>query len=109
MPKNQDASLLSHAGHYLDTRSGAVVPPIQPSSTYARDEQGELYNESRTYARDHSDNSEQAEAVICRLEGGQASRLFGSGMAAATAIVQSLRPGQRLVAPTVMYLSLIHI
>ena len=106
MPKNQDASLLSHAGHYLDTRSGAVVPPIQPSSTYARDEQGELYNESRTYARDHSDNSEQAEAVICRLEGGQASRLFGSGMAAATAIVQSLRPGQRLVAPTVMYWSL---
>ena len=57
MPKNQDASLLSHAGHYLDTRSGAVVPPIQPSSTYARDEQGELYNTSRTYARDHSDNS----------------------------------------------------
>ena len=106
MPKNQDASLLSHAGHYLDTRSGAVVPPIQPSSTYARDEQGELYNPSRTYARDHSDNSEQAEAVICRLEGGQASRLFGSGMAAATAIVQSLRPGQRLVAPTVMYWSL---
>ena len=106
MPKNQDASLLSHAGHYLDTRSGAVVPPIQPSSTYARDEQGELYNTSRTYARDHSDNSEQAEAVICRLEGGQASRLFGSGMAAATAIVQSLRPGQRLVAPTVMYWSL---
>ena len=106
MPKNQDASLLSHAGHYLDTRSGAVVPPIQPSSTYARDEQGELYNASRTYARDPSYNSEQAEAVICRLEGGQASRLFGSGMAAATAIVQSLRPGQRLVAPTVMYWSL---
>jgi len=106
MPKHQDASLLAHAGHYLDTRSGAVVPPIQPSSTYARDEQGELYNASRSYARDHSDNSEQAEAVICRLEGGQASRLFASGMAAATAIVQSLRPGQRLVAPTVMYWSL---
>ena len=106
MPKHQDASLLAHAGHYLDTRSGAVVPPIQPSSTYARDEQGALYNASRTYARDHSDNSEQAEAVICRLEGGQASRLFGSGMAAATAIVQSLRPGERLVAPTVMYWSL---
>ena len=106
MPKHQDASLLAHAGHYLDTRSGAVVPPIQPSSTYARDEQGALYNASRTYARDHSDNSEQAEVVICRLEGGQASRLFGSGMAAATAIVQSLRPGERLVAPTVMYWSL---
>jgi cystathionine gamma-synthase len=106
MPKYQDASLLAHGGHYLDIQSGAVVPPIQTSSTYARDEQGELYNSSRIYARDQSDNSEQAEAVICQLEGGQASRLFASGMAAATAIVHSLRPGQRLVAPTVMYWSL---
>ena len=38
--------------------------------------------------------------------GGQEDAMFGSGMAAATAIVQSLRPGQRLVAPTVMYWSL---
>lgn len=100
------ASLLAHAGHQRDTDTGAVVPAMQPSTTYARDEQGDLYAANRLYGRDQSDNSEQVEAVICELEGGAASRLFGSGMAAATAIVQSLRPGEHLLIPTVMYWSL---
>ena len=44
-----------------------------------------------------------AEAVLCELEAGAACKLFASGMAAATALVQTLRPGDRIVAPTVMY------
>ena len=100
------ASLLAHAGHQKDTQTGAVVPAIQLSSTFARDEMGEPYAADRIYARDQSDNSEQVEAVICELEGGAATRLFGSGMAAATALVQTLRPQEHLVIPTVMYWTL---
>lgn len=99
-------TLLAQAGHYLDKKTGAVVPPIQPSTTFARDEQGELYDSSRIYARDQSVNAEMAEAVLCKLENGAACKMFASGMAAATALVQTLRPGDRIVAPKVMYWSL---
>ena len=99
-------TLLAQAGHFLDTQTGSVVPSIQPSTTFARDEQGELYDGNRIYARDQSVNTEMAEAILSEMEGGAASRLFASGMAAATALVQTLRPGDRIVVPTVMYWSL---
>ena len=99
-------TLLAQAGHYLDKKTGSVVPPIQPSTTFARNEQGELYDRNRIYARDHSVNTEMAEAVLCQLERGDSCKLFASGMAAATALVQTLRPGERIVAPEAMYWSL---
>ncbi|MEH6578574.1 MAG: PLP-dependent aspartate aminotransferase family protein [Amphritea sp.] len=104
--KGKLGTLLAQAGHYLDQQTGAVVPPIQPSTTFARDEQGALYDSNRIYARDQSVNTEMAETVLCELEAGADCKLFASGMAAATALVQTLRPGDRLVAPTVMYWSL---
>ncbi|KLN60332.1 cystathionine gamma-synthase [Kiloniella spongiae] len=97
---------MAQAGHYLDKESGSVVPPIQPSTTFARNEQGDLYNSNRIYARDQSVNAEMAEAILCELEEGASCKIFASGMAAATALVQTLRPGDRIVAPTVMYWSL---
>ncbi len=104
--KIQMETILAQAGHYIDQDTGSMVPPIQPSTTFARDEQGELYDSSRIYARDQSVNSEMAEAVLCELEAGASCKLFASGMAAATALVQTMRPGDRMVVPTVMYWSL---
>jgi len=103
---NKIETLLAQAGHYIDQETGSMVPPIQPSTTFARDERGELYDSERIYARDQSVNSEMAEALLCKLEVGASCKLFASGMAAATALVQTLRPGDRIVAPTIMYWSL---
>jgi cystathionine gamma-synthase len=44
--------------------------------------------------------------VITALEGGHQTLLFASGMAAATAVFQGLRPGDHVLAPAVMYWSL---
>lgn len=99
-------TLLAQAGHYIDRETGSIIPSIQPSTTFARDEWGVLYDTNRIYARDQSVNSEMAEAVLSELEAGASCKLFASGMAAATALVQTLRPGDRLVAPTIMYWSL---
>ena len=41
--------------------------------------------------------------MLCRLEGGHAALLFSSGMAAAAAVFQSLKPGDHVVYPKVMY------
>ncbi|NNL55934.1 MAG: aminotransferase class V-fold PLP-dependent enzyme, partial [Woeseia sp.] len=44
-----------------------------------------------------------AEQMLAELENAAEAMLFSSGMAAAMAVVQSLRPGDRIVAPQVMY------
>jgi cystathionine gamma-synthase len=41
--------------------------------------------------------------MLTRLEGGAAALLFSSGMAAAMSVVQTLQPGDHIVAPKVMY------
>ena len=40
---------------------------------------------------------------MCELEGGAGATLFASGVAAAGAVFLNLRPGDHMLAPTVMY------
>ena len=82
-----------------------IAPPIHVSSTFERAGDGS-YPGGRLYGRDFSPAYDQAEALLTALEGGHQSLLFASGMAAATAVVQTLQPGQRLVASRNMYWAL---
>lgn len=93
----------AQALHYLDTATGAVTPPVTPSTTFARDEDYRLISTAHSYARDDNPGFLVAEQILAKLEGGAAALTFGSGMAAAMAIVQVLDPGDRIVAPKVMY------
>ena len=95
--------------HSVDPQTGGVIPPIQPSTTFVRDaESYSLTLANRGYSRDSNMTGDPAEALIARLEGGPEALLFGSGMAAATAVVQALRPGDHIVVPKVMYWGLRH-
>jgi cystathionine gamma-synthase len=87
---------------WLDPASNGVIPSIQPSTTYARDE---AY-EKGGYTRDENPTYEQTEALIAALEQGPAALLFSSGMAAATTALLALSPGDHVIAPTVMYFGL---
>ncbi len=89
--------------HYIDPVTGGVVPPIQPSTTFARDTRYRLVADAHSYARDDNPVFLPAERMLTRLEGGADALLFSSGMAAAMAVVQTLRPGDHIVAPRVMY------
>ncbi len=93
----------AQALHYVDPSTGGVVPPIQPSTTFARDDHYELINPSNSYGRDENPGYAVPEKLLAELEGAVDARLFSSGMAAATAVLQSLRPGEHIVAPRVMY------
>jgi cystathionine gamma-synthase len=99
------ATLAAQALGRIDPESKAIVLPLHTSTTYIRDPDNQ-YRSGRTYARDQNPTFDQAEAVLTALEGGHASLLFASGMAAATAVFQSLAPGDHVVAPKVMYWSL---
>jgi cystathionine gamma-synthase len=90
------------AGHFIDAETGAVVPSIQPSTTFARREDYSLIGKY-VYSRNGSPTVEHAENLICELEEGFETRLFASGMGAASALIETVETGMRIAAPTVMY------
>jgi cystathionine gamma-synthase len=96
-------TISAQAMHQVDTATGGVVPAMHLSSTFARDENYDLLVAEHSYGRDHNPTYDVAEAVLRELEGAAAALLFSSGMAAAAAVLQSLKPGDHIVAPTVMY------
>ncbi len=99
------ASIAAQGLGWVDEQTRAIAPPIHTSTTFLRDPDNQ-YRSGRIYARDHNPTFDQAEAVLTALEGGHASLLFASGMAAATAVFQALAPGDHVLAPRVMYWSL---
>ena len=94
---------LAQALHYLDPHNGAIVPGIQAATTYARGEDYEIRAGGVSYGRDKNPTFHHAEQVIAELEGGAGAMLFSSGLAAATALFHTLKPGDHVVAPLVMY------
>jgi cystathionine gamma-synthase len=90
---------------WVDERTRAVAPQLHLSSTFLRDEDNQ-YRSGRNYARADNPAFDQPEQLLAALEKGAEAMLFASGMAAATAVFQTLRPGDHLVAPKVMYWSL---
>ncbi|KAI5913442.1 PLP-dependent aspartate aminotransferase family protein [Thauera sp. 2A1] len=79
-----------------------IVPPIHLASTFERAADGS-YPGGRVYARDASPAYLEAEEVLRQLEGGAQSLLLASGHAAASAVLQALDAGDRVVAPHAMY------
>ncbi|MEH6445904.1 MAG: PLP-dependent aspartate aminotransferase family protein [Oceanospirillaceae bacterium] len=93
---------ISQALHFVEAETGAVVPSIQPTATYARDENYEV-RKPYWYRRDGSQTTAHAEAIIADLEDASESLLFSSGMSACTAVIEHLPTGAHVVVPEVMY------
>ena len=106
MSNNNDLSpdtLLAQAMHYLEPVNGGIVPGIQMATTYARDQDYELRAPGISYGRDKNPTYLVAEQVVAELEGGAGALLFSSGLAAAAALFHTLKPGDHVVAPVIMY------
>ena len=99
------ATLAAQALGWIDEQTGAVVLPVHTATTFLRDPDNR-YRRGRGYGRADNATYDQPEALITALEGGAASLLFASGMAAAAAVFDSLPAGSHVVAPKVMYWAL---
>ncbi|MGE5271981.1 MAG: trans-sulfuration enzyme family protein [Thiohalocapsa sp.] len=99
------ATLAAQALGWTDAATGAVVLPIQPATTFIRDPDNQ-YRRGRSYGRADNPGYDQPQALITALEGGAASLLLSSGMAAATTVFRALPLGAHVVAPCVMYWAL---
>lgn len=91
-----------HAGRAPDPTTGAVTPNLVFSSTFARDEQGQLLG-GHIYSRTSNPNRTAVEAALAALEGGAHGLAFASGQAAAAALFATLAPGDRVVLPDDLY------
>ena len=85
-----------------DPTTGAVIPPIHVSTTYARNAD-HVYPSPFSYGRPDNATVQQVETVVACLEGAAAAMVFGSGMSAAVALLMSLSAGDHVIAPRAMY------
>ena len=89
-----------HSGQNNDPLTGAVMPPIYQTSTFAQIP-GVL--QDYEYARLHNPTRTALETLIMGLEGGNGCVCFASGCAAADAILKSLSPGDHVIASDNLY------
>src|SRR6266851_4125026 len=104
MPKNKQpgfATKAIHAGQYPDPETGAVSVPIYPTSTYVQQALGK--NKGYEYARVSNPTRTRLEENLAELEGGLASRVFASGMAAINAICTMYKSGDHVVCGNDLY------
>ncbi|MBL8611331.1 MAG: aminotransferase class V-fold PLP-dependent enzyme [Myxococcales bacterium] len=102
--KKSPETLAAQAGGRIDAPTGALVPALHTSTTFARDPGYALVG-PHEYARDDNPTFLPCEDVLGELEGG-AALVFASGMAAASAVVEStVRTGDHVVASRAMYWS----
>src|SRR5437588_884768 len=90
-----------HVGQEPDPSTGAVTVPIYPTSTYVQEELGK--NKGYEYSRVSNPTRTRLEENLASLEGGVASRVFASGMAAINAITTLLKSGDHVVCGNDLY------
>tara|TARA_Y100000748_G_scaffold292666_1_gene281414 strand:+ start:1370 stop:2536 length:1167 start_codon:yes stop_codon:yes gene_type:complete len=85
-----------HAGIKPDFQTGAVMTPIYATSTYAHKSPGE--HSGYEYSRTQNPTREVLEKSLAELEDGQKAFAFASGVAAQSAILEILKPGDHIIA-----------
>lgn len=89
-------TLLAHAGCEPDPTTGAIVSPIHLATTFERDPEG-TYERGYFYSRTGNPTRQELEETLAAVEGGDVCAAFASGMAAASAILHALSPGDHII------------
>jgi cystathionine gamma-lyase len=95
------ATLAIHGGQSHEPITGAVMPPISLSTTYAQQAPGEHLGYE--YSRSHNPTRYAYERALASIEGGSWGLAFASGCAATTTLMLSLAAGSHVVAADDLY------
>ncbi|MFK7896237.1 MAG: PLP-dependent aspartate aminotransferase family protein [Myxococcota bacterium] len=90
-----------HVGQEPDATTGAVIPPIYATSTFAQVRPGETLGYD--YTRSGNPNFTRLSDTLASLEGGRFATVFGSGMSAITAVLSTLSSGDTVLAEENVY------
>jgi len=94
-------TLVIHGGQHPEPITGAVMPPVFQTSTYAQKAPGE--HTGFEYSRTQNPTRYALERAIAALEGGRFGLAFASGCAATTACVQLFDAGDHIVSVDDVY------
>ncbi|MBB5207559.1 trans-sulfuration enzyme family protein [Chiayiivirga flava] len=95
-------TLAVHAGGAPDAATGAVTPPLHFATTFRHGPAGERVD-GYEYQREGNPTNDRLREAIATLEGGAAALTFASGMAAMSALLESLPAGARVLFPDDCY------
>jgi len=84
-----------HAGQAVDPSTGAVMPPIYATSTYAQTSPGK--HQGFEYSRTHNPTRFAYERCMAELENGKQAYAFASGMAAISTVLELLDSGDHVI------------
>ncbi len=84
-----------HAGQEPDPASGAVIPPVSFSTTFAQEAVG--VHKGYDYARSGNPTRAALETCLASLEGAEHGLAFASGLAATDAVLRLASPGDHIV------------
>jgi cystathionine beta-lyase/cystathionine gamma-synthase len=90
-----------HDGQESDPATGSVTVPVYQTSTYEQDAIGKP--RGYEYSRTGNPTRHALETALASLEVGQYGLAFASGVAATTAVLQTLKPGDHVVAGNDIY------
>ena len=95
-------TLAIHSAHLKDETAASIAPPIFLSTTFERSADGS-YPKGHMYSRNSNPNRDVLEQGLAELEGGEIAFVFGSGLAAVSAVFQCLKSGDHVLMPEVGY------
>ncbi len=98
-------TLAVHAGAEPDAATGAIAPPLHLATTFRHGPAGERVA-GYEYQREGNPTQDRLEHALAALEGGEAALVFGSGMAAMSALLDSLPPSSHVLIPSDCYAGL---
>lgn len=90
-----------HIGQEPDSLTGAVIPPIYLTSTYAQDYPGK--NKGYEYSRTKNPTRDALEKSLASLEDGKFAYVFASGCAAMHAVLSTLTPPAHIISSADLY------
>ena len=94
-------TLAIHGGQSPDPSTGAVMPPIYATSTYAQSSPG--VHQGFEYSRTHNPTRFAYERCVAALESGSRGFAFASGMAATSTVLELLDSGDHVIAMDDIY------
>ena len=101
MTKQAFDTRVIHAGQSPDPSTGAIMPPIYATSTYAQKSPGQHLGYE--YSRTQNPTRFAYERCVADLEEGAAGFAFASGMAAISSILELLDSGDHVIASDDLY------
>ncbi len=90
-----------HGGQQPEETTGAVMPPVFLTSTFAQSSPGE--HKGYAYARGTNPTRTALEKSFAAIENGTHGFAFASGMAAVDAVLRLLKPGDEVIAGDDLY------